>query len=45
VIDETLASLLPSARRIVFETATRQMWREQPEACRRATLELLQNRT
>ena len=43
VIDETLATLLPNARRIVFETATHQMWLEQPEACRRATLEL-QNR-
>jgi pimeloyl-ACP methyl ester carboxylesterase len=44
VIDETLMSLLPNAQRIVLPTATHQMWLEEPQACRRAALEL-QGRT
>jgi pimeloyl-ACP methyl ester carboxylesterase len=40
VIDETLASLLPQARRILFPEATHQMWLQQPEACRQATLDV-----
>lgn len=40
LIDETIMSLLPNARRIVFPNANHQMWLQEPEACRRAALDL-----
>jgi len=40
VIDETLMSLLPNAKRVVFPNATHQMWLQEPQACRKATMDL-----
>jgi pimeloyl-ACP methyl ester carboxylesterase len=42
LIDETLMSLLPNAKRVVFPDAGHQMWLQQPAACRNAALALQQ---
>jgi pimeloyl-ACP methyl ester carboxylesterase len=41
LIDAELMRLLPHARQIVYPEAGRQMWMQEPEACRRAVLEFL----
>lgn len=40
LIDEALMALLPNAHRIVFPSATHQMWLQEPDACRKAALAL-----
>ena len=42
LVDDELERLLPNVRRVVIPDATHDLWPDQPEACRKATLEFLQ---